>query len=179
MLPVLDGTGKIVALVVVCLGFAACSTSDEAETSPPGPGQVAALLTDRVAVVEADRVTVVRSPDNCQLLEYRGGTFANRSADWCVERLSAPWIAFDQEAKQDLERLVAALNVGRADFSGIDGVAYSDNGLLQRAEFEFSYDFGTEVFVYEPGYVLPVDDPQETRYHAIDRDWYWVEVDWL
>jgi len=164
---------------IVALVAAACSAAPEAQPPPPEPHEITAALTEAMTVLEPDQVTMLRTGDRRRRIEYRRGAFASASAEHCSYEMN-PCRALDDDAAADIDRIAAALDVGRTDFAGVDRVIYSSDGAVMQAEFHYYYLFGSEVFIYEPGYHLPPDEPGRERvYTAIDQNWYLATVDWL
>jgi hypothetical protein len=53
---------------------------------------------------------------------------------------------------------------------------YDPHGKIRRAEFVLSH--GGSHYVYEPGYKLPTDLPNELEYSSVNQDWYHFWQDW-
>ena len=65
----------------------------------------------------------------------------------CRRRVGAAY----QRATDELDQLVASLDVGHARFSDLIDVEHSSDGTLSRATFRALCDFGTETLVSDPG----------------------------
>lgn len=168
-------------LVTPLIGFVlllatACSDTRQSQPPPPEPHEIAAALTEAMTVLEPEQVTMLRNGDTCRRIEYRRGAFASASAEHCSYGMN-PFQPLDDTATADIEHIARALDVGRTDFAGVD-VIYATDGTPTRAGFIYNYFMGQEVFVYEPGYRLPPDQPGEQTHTAISHDWYLTSVNW-
>lgn len=168
--------------IAVVLALGACGDvagePASAERAAQTPAQVAERLADALGVLERAEVSVLMNRANCRLIVYSAGSFAAHVADWCVALAPVLPGAFTERADADFDRLVGALDVGRAAFSGVVVDGHTQAGEIDGATFRFSYGFGSELLVFEPGYALPADVPGERWHEPIDDDWYLVQVDW-
>jgi hypothetical protein len=66
-------------------------------------------------------------------------------------------------------------NLTKNKYRSID-VTYMENRVSQIKFIKNCGLCGTS-YVYKPGYILPIDNPGETVYYAINKDWYRIQQD--
>lgn len=118
-------------------GLAAGCESGAGDTSPT-PEQVVERLAEALYLTEAHRVVVLVNRDDCRLLEYQGGRFSMSDEEWCVRyagEAGGQAGPFTTAATEDLDHLVAALDVGRTQFWSLADVSHSEGGQTTRAAF--------------------------------------------
>lgn len=174
--------GRSLAPIALVLLLGACTFPFPDQQQGPNPQytpvEIATSLEEGFELMELLEVLVLVNREDCRLFEYRRGTFSPHSAEWCLDYSGADPEPFTERATDEFDQLVASLDVGRARFSDLIDVEYSPDGKLTRATFEFFYNFGTELLVFDPGYRLPADKPGERWHEVVNADWYLVKVDW-
>lgn len=130
------------------------------------------------SVLEADRVTAIRYQDWCKVISYKRGSFANVTDSTCTYVATGTTAAFDSTAESDLERIWKKVNSTGTGVFVISDVQFNSSGELIHGEFECSSGFTPQRYVFDPGYHLPADLPNERWHTRINSDWYYILEDW-
>lgn len=129
-------------------------------------------------VLEADKITAFRYQDWCKVMGYQRGSYASSLQSTCVYILKADPVEFDAAALADLERVWKKVEATRTDVFLIQSVRFDASGRVAYGEFSYGKGFARNSYVYNPGYTLPKDIPNERWHTAIDANWYQVTEDW-
>ena len=164
--------------LVLCACGSASDASGGSTPAQPSIEDVVGRLEIALDLLAEQRVSVIMNRSNCRLIDYADGSFTAHVADWCVALAGGRPGAFTDDASADFDGLVAALDVGRAAFADASVEGHSPSGEITGATFRYTYGFGSELLVFDPGYALPTNVPGERWYETIDDAWYLVTVDW-
>lgn len=157
-------------VLALCLfGLTACGQS-----SPQQRQRDTSNLSRSLAVLEQFQVSAYRNQDWCKNIAYEQGKFSDNLDSTC-NLFTGQSQAFTSQAKTDFAQVEKTLKQSKVRLHYLS-VDYVPNGKIRRAEFALSS--GGNSYVYEPGYKLPKDVPNELEYSAINQDWYYFWQDW-
>lgn len=159
----------IAALLAACGGGKKGSFSHTSDTT---------ALEKIFSVLEADRVTAFRYQDWCKVISYTRGSFANATESTCTYVATGTPTVFDPIAESDLERIWKEVIATGTGVYVISNVQFDPSGGLIHGEFDCSSGFTRQRYIYDPGYSLPADLPNERWHTRIDNAWYYILEDW-
>lgn len=174
-IPLILRNMKPLLFLAILLLLSGCG--EETKSSTSYSKDTAALRTV-FPVLESDQVAAFRYQDWCKVLEYSRGSFANTTQSTCTYIASGSPTPFDSTAEADLERIWKKVKSTGAGVYVISNVHFDATGKLVRGKFDCSSAFVRQSYVYEPGYTLPDDLPNERWHVRVDSDWYYVQEDW-
>jgi len=163
------------SLLGICMLMIGCGGGAK---SPSSFSRDTAAIEKLFPVLEADQVTALRYQDWCKVIRYQKGAYASSRQSTCAYLAGTDPKEFDSAAKADLERIWGDVKASKAGVILISEVRFDGSGRLVRAEFDCSEGFVRQRYVYDPGYSLPSDIPNERWHTAIDGDWYYIREDW-
>lgn len=165
---------KQICLLLIAALFV-CSCSEPKKTASDYSRDTAAL---RKIFPEfaADQVTGLRYQDWCQVIGYKRGMFAHTKEGSPPRPASANSPDFDQTARADLERIWKAIQSTGTGVYFIEEMSYDTSGHVKHGVFHCGG--ARQRYVFDPGYQLPADIPNELWHTKIDSDWYYILEDW-
>lgn len=162
-------------LPIVALLLTSC---DSPTSRAPEFSEDTEALRDTFPYLESDKITAFRHQDWCKVLSYDRGSFTSTISQNCTYISASPPAPFDAEASADLEKIWKLVRSTDTGVYLISKVRYDAYGHVVFGEFDFSSDFVRRRYVFDPGYKLPTDIPNERRHQIIDGDWYYIQEDW-
>jgi len=127
---------------------------------------------------EAEQVTAFRYQDWCQVIGYNRGMFSHSTEGNRPHPATRNAAAFDPTATADLERIWKSIEASDTGVYLISDVKFDPSGRVVYGEFDCSSGFVRQRYVFDPGYSLPADLPNERWHTKVDSDWYYVLEDW-
>ena len=162
-------------LILIVLLVGGC-TSHQKDASDYGKD--IAALEEIFPLLEADKVAAFRYQDWCKVLSYTRGSFANTTQSTCTYLAPTTPKAFDTTAENDLRHIWENVKSTGSGVYVISDIRFDASGKLVYAEFDCSRDFVRQRYVFDPGYTLPADWPNERWHTRINADWYYIHEDW-
>ena len=126
-------------------------------------------------VLETDQVTAFRYQDWCQVIGYKRGSFAHSTEGDPPRPATRDATDFDPTARAVLETVWKQLESSGTGVFFIEGIKFDAPGRVNYGEFHCD---GGQRYVFDPGYTLPGDIPNERWHTRVDSDWYYVLESW-
>jgi hypothetical protein len=129
-------------------------------------------------ILEVYHVEAFRDQDWCSVFEYSRGAYATNVRSTCIYLLNSEPKEFDSVAQADFDIVKNAIEkrVG-SNVIIISHIEYVE-GKVKSAVFDYGFFSGFDRLVYNPGYSLPEDIPNEMEHTRINEEWYSVWEDW-
>ena len=166
---------KFIALFLLCGLLCGCGGTKKTAVNH---AHDTAGLEKIFSTLESERVTALRHQDWCQVLGYKRGMFCHSTEGNRPHPATRDAIGFDATAKSDLERIWKKVQDAKVGVLLISDIEFDASGHVKRGEFDCSSGFVRQRYVFDPGYTLPADMPNQMWHTRIDSDWYYVLEDW-
>jgi hypothetical protein len=164
---------KLLALSILCGLLCGCGGSKK---SASDQSRDTVALAKLFPSLETDRVTGFRYQDWCQVLGYKRGNLAQwTEGDKPPRPAKRDAAGFDVVSKSDLERVWKEVRSTGTGVFFIEEIEFDATGRVKHGVFHC--DAGQK-YIFDPGYTLPADMPNEIWHTRIDSDWYYVLEDW-
>ena len=125
--------------------------------------------------LEADQVTGFRYQDWCQVIAYKRGMFAHSTEGDPPRPATRDAKGFDPTARTDLERVWKEVESTGTGVFFIEEMKFDASGRVKYGEFHCG---GGQRYVFDPGYTLPTDIPNERWHTKVDSDWFYLLENW-
>ena len=125
--------------------------------------------------LEADQVTAFRYQDWCQILGYKRGAFGFSTEGDLPRPATRNAANFDTTARSDLERIWKDIKASGTGVYFIEEIEFDASGRVNYGVFHCG---GGQRYVFDPGFTLPADIPNERWHTKVDSDWYYVLEEW-
>ena len=163
---------KHIALIVIAVFICGCGSSKKTASDY---ARDTAELRKLFPILEADQVTGLRYQYWCEVLAYKRGVFAHSTEGDPPRPATRDARRFDPTASADLERIWKRVKSSGAGVFLIENIKFDASGRVEYGEFRCG---GSQQYIFDPGYTLPADIPNEVWHTKFDSDWYYVLEDW-
>lgn len=164
-------------IALVALAALICGCGGEKKT-PSEHSRDTASLKKLFPHLEAKEVSAFRYQDWCQVIGYNRGMFYHSTEGTAPHPATRDAKTFDPTARAHLEAIWKALEASDTGVFLISDIKFDPSGGVIHGEFDCSSGFVRQRYVFDPGYSLPADLPNERWHTKVDSDWYYVLEDW-
>ncbi|MDB2673760.1 hypothetical protein N9Y81_02265 [Akkermansiaceae bacterium] len=163
---------QILLFLVTSVLVIGCS---EPKKTPSDHSRDTQSLEKLFPILETDQVTAFRYQDWCQVIQYNRGSFAHSTEGEPPRPATRGATDFDPKARADLESVRKQVESTGTGVFFIEEIKFDVSGRVQYGEFHCG---DGQRYIFDPGYTLPADIPNERWHTKVDSDWYYVLESW-